>query len=101
MHPQITDLPTLPPCGTAIEQQVLDVLRADVAITPTGVNRETYLDLMERIVRTAATWQDEQGAMVDPVQKVETGQTSPRFVASGAVLLHFGRIGDLREQVYR
>ena len=97
--PSVTDSTGLPACR--IEPVVAKLLESKMAVTPTGVNRERYLDLMERLIRTAAKWQDANGAIIDPVQKEETGQTSPRFVAAASVLLHFGRIGDLREQVYR
>ncbi len=34
---------------------------------PGSLGRSTYLDLMERILRAAQTWQDGQGAIIDPV----------------------------------
>ena len=34
--------------------------------TPTGMTRDRYLDVAERIVRTLAGYQDEMGAIVDP-----------------------------------
>ncbi|CAN5524924.1 hypothetical protein BH10PLA1_BH10PLA1_05630 [soil metagenome] len=68
---------------------------------PTGMNRDGYLDLMETILRTAAEWQDERGAIIDPVEGTEHGQTSCRFVAPGAILLSAGRAGHLREKVLR
>jgi len=68
---------------------------------PTGMNRDSYLDLMETILQTAAEWQDERGAIIDPVDGSEHGQTSCRFVAPGAILLSAGRAGHLREKVLR
>ncbi len=65
----------------------------------TSISRKFYLDLMETILRTAAGWQDTRGAIIDPVEKIEHGQTSCRFVAPGAILLSAGRIEDLRENV--
>ncbi len=58
---------------------------------PTGMTRELYLDLSERIVRLAVKWVDEKGAVIDPVTGEEWNQTTPRFVSSAAVLIHFGR----------
>ncbi len=66
----------------------------------TGVTRESYLDSAERLVRPFVSCQDDRGALIDPVTKAEWGQTSPRFVASIAVLLHFGRCEDLRQHAY-
>jgi hypothetical protein len=73
----------------------------DAPFAPTGVGRDTYLDIAERLIRTAATWQDQSGAIIDPVVGAELGQTSPRFVSSAALLLQFGRIEDLRPHVLR
>jgi hypothetical protein len=105
MNLPIIDLPANPdPAGlgpTEVEQQVLKVLERSVTVEPTGVTRDTYLDLMERIIRAAVTWQNADGAMIDPVIKSEHGQTSPRFVSAAAILLHFGRCKELRENVYR
>lgn len=106
MNLPIVDLPAQPDPGslgpTDVERQVFRVLeRSPASIEPTGVTRDTYLDLMERLIRPAAAWQDAQGAIIDPVIKSEFGQTSPRFVSAAAILLHFGRCDDLREHVYR
>ncbi|MHB9130514.1 MAG: hypothetical protein ACYDBB_05405 [Armatimonadota bacterium] len=68
---------------------------------PSGLQRSTYLDLMEVVVRQASPWQDERGAIIDPTTQTENGQTSPRFAAPGAILLAFGRVPDLQETVYR
>lgn len=68
---------------------------------PSGVTRTLYLDLIEIILNTAATWQNEHGAIIDPVAGREAGQTSCRFVSPGAVLLAAGRAAHLREHVLR
>ena len=68
---------------------------------PTGIDRGFYLSLAETVVRNAAAWQDARGAILDPVLGQEFAQTSPRFAAPGAVLLAFGRAGDLREAVFK
>lgn len=68
---------------------------------PSGIDRTAYLDLAEIIVRAAAGWQDAGGAIIDPVAGFEHGQTSPRFAASGAILLAFGRAPELRGAIER
>ncbi|HCE44399.1 MAG TPA: hypothetical protein DET40_12700 [Lentisphaeria bacterium] len=67
----------------------------------TGLSREYYLDLMEIIVRSAAGWVDEKGAVIDPYYKKEWAQTTPRFVSSASILLYFGRIPELKDIVHR
>lgn len=81
-------------------KQILSLAPADRP-QPTGITRQTYLDLIERILTIAAPWQDERGAIIDPVAKIEHAQTSCRFVAPGAVLLSAGRGAALRENVLR
>ena len=39
---------------------------------PTGFTREVYLDIAERIIRTAVPWQDETGTVIDPFKGEET-----------------------------
>ena len=68
---------------------------------PTGIDRSVYLDIMEVIVRNAANWVDEEGAVIDPVLKREWNQTSCRFASPGAILLRYGRIPELKETVFR
>ncbi|MHB9023889.1 MAG: hypothetical protein ACYC7E_06885 [Armatimonadota bacterium] len=68
--------------------------------TPTDLTRSYYLDLIEHIVRTALGWQDDRGAILDPVEKQEHGQTSPRYAAAGAVLLAFGRAPELADSIF-
>ena len=70
-------------------------------LQPARSHRELYLDIMEKIVRMASTWVDARGAVIDPVSGQEWGQTSPRFAASAAVVLHFGRSRDLLDTVVR
>ena len=66
---------------------------------PTGLDRSFYLDVAERIVRAACEWRREDGAIIDPVEDAEFGQTSPRFAAPGAILLYFGRCEDIRDAI--
>ena len=74
---------------------------APAAWKPTGLDRSFYLDLMEAIVRPASAWVDARGAVIDPFIRTEYAQTTSRYVSSGAILLAFGRIPDLRETVFR
>ena len=67
---------------------------------PSGIDRNIYLDMMEPIVRNAAKWVDERGAVIDPVIKREWNQTSCRFASPAAILLKSGRIPDLKETVF-
>ena len=69
--------------------------------TPSGMSRHDYLGIMEPAVVEAAGWLDAQGALIDPVIKSEWRQTTPRFAASAAVLLHFGRCAELMEPAFR
>ena len=86
-----------------LEPRISDLLGKGVPANwqPSGLDRNAYLDLMEPILQQAATWQDAQGAIIDPVEKKEHGQTSCRFVAPGAILLSAGRGENLRERVLR
>jgi len=69
--------------------------------SPTGIDRNYYLDVMEHVLREAQKWVDAQGKVIDPIRKKEVGQTTPRLVSSGAVLLGFGRLAEAREAVFR
>ncbi|HEV7301316.1 MAG TPA: hypothetical protein VGN72_18275 [Tepidisphaeraceae bacterium] len=86
---------------SSIAAQVDTVLeRASIAPPKsTGIDRRSYLDLIAMILDAAAPWQDERGAIIDPVAGVEHGQTSCRFVAPGAVLLSAGRGEHLRDRI--
>ncbi len=66
-----------------------------------NMSRAGYLDIMENIIRMAVVWQDERGAIIDPVLNREWCQTTPRFVSAGAVLLANGRIPDLKDRILR
>jgi len=88
--------------GTTPEEQVKDILKKNPPANwqESGISKEYYLDLMERIVRRAAPWVDAKGAVIDPVIHQEWGQTSSRFASSCAILIYFGRCSDLREKLY-
>ena len=86
-----------------ISRKVYDILEkpAPENWRPSGISRTVYLDMIERIVRTAAPWVNEEGAVIDPVLQYEHGQTSPRFASTCAVAIYFGRCTDLKEKLYR
>ena len=62
---------------------------------PSGVPRESYLDRAERIVRMAASWVDEGGAVVDPWRGEEATYETGRFVGALGGLVGAGRCLDL------
>ncbi len=78
-------------------QAVFGDLRG-VQFAPTGIDREVYLDLAERIVRAAVPWQDERGAIINPVLKRETSTTSGRFVGALGGCIWGGRCEDLIDE---
>ena len=62
---------------------------------PTGFTREIYLDIAERIIRTAVPWQDETGTIIDPYKGEETNSCTARFVGTLGQLIAAGRCHDL------
>jgi hypothetical protein len=90
-----TDL-TLPPYPfEAKVSQILNSLHGDAEVANTSISRETYLDIAERIVRQAVDWQDERGAIINPVLGRETFSTSARFVGALGGCIWGGRCEDL------
>ncbi len=82
-----------------------DIERAPIP-RPTGVTRETCLDAAERIVRALATWQDENGIILDPFSQDEYYTTNrqgqrvlvhaqTRFIGALGQLISTGRCEDL------
>ena len=72
-------------------------LAAGTDFEPTGLDREVYLNLAERIVRHSLDWQDEHGAIISPVVGRETSTTTARFVGAVGVCIWGGRCDDLIE----
>ena len=68
---------------------------------PSGLTRELYLDIAERIVRAASTWQSEDGRILDPYEGVESPTTTSRYVGAAGSLIGAGRCGDLLSTVIR
>ncbi|MDD5482948.1 MAG: hypothetical protein PHP98_04785 [Kiritimatiellae bacterium] len=64
---------------------------------PSGAHRELYLDLAEKIIRTAAKWQNEEGMIIDPCMKAEANSGSARFVGGLGQLIRAGRCLDMIE----
>lgn len=60
-------------------------------LEPTGITRETYLDLVEPIVMRAANWQDERGAINDPYENRERRHVGSIFVFGLSTLISAGR----------
>ena len=103
MSPEIRDLGSLGLGAYPLEGEIRRILAkpAPEGWRSSGLTREAYLDLMEPMVRTAATWVSDAGALIDPVIHEEWAQSTPRFVSSAAILLHFGRIPDLQATVFK
>jgi len=68
---------------------------ASAEFEPTGVGKDLYLDVAERIVRDAAAWQDESGRIRDPVTGEEFSHATPRYAAALAPLIAMGRCQDM------
>ncbi|MEW6356949.1 MAG: hypothetical protein AB1696_11515 [Planctomycetota bacterium] len=69
----------------------------DTSVEPTGFDKSLYLDIAETIVREAASWQDANGRIIDPVIREEWNHCSPRYASSVAPLIRMGRCEDLLE----
>ena len=80
-------------------ETIIDKYKSDNWVS-TGADKTCYLNIVEEIVRCANKWLDNNGAVIDPVDKTEYRQTSPRYVASGAVMLAFGRCLDLKDSIF-
>ncbi len=83
--------------GEAASPEAL--VRAVVESRPTDapdVSEALYLDLAERIVRTALAWQDyESGRIIDPFVRRETPTATARYVGAMGALMLQGRCHDL------
>lgn len=67
----------------------------------TGVNRETYLDLVQGNVDFFKAHQDERGAIIDPVIGGERQYSTPCFAATSAALIKFRGRTDLLDASIR
>lgn len=61
---------------------------------PTGLNREDYLRIIEGQVKAFRKWQSEDGAIVDPLEKIEWQYSTPCYAFSVALLAAAHRISD-------
>lgn len=102
LSPEVRDLENLQAGKFPLEKKIESILTqsAPAGWESTGIDSSYYLDNAELIVRAACDWRNGDGAIVDPVEKKECGQTSPRSVAPGAILLHFGRCEDISGTIY-
>ncbi|MBR4673150.1 MAG: hypothetical protein IKP00_01680 [Victivallales bacterium] len=63
-----------------------------------SVRKAPYLELAEKIVRAAVSWQDEvSGRIIDPYEHVETPTATARYVGALGALLQQGRCKDLAD----
>ncbi len=76
-------------------QQTRREIKTSPKPDPTGIDRTFYLDLAERIVRTAVPWQDESGTVIDPYSGAESTSCTARFVGALGQLIKAGRCPDL------
>lgn len=58
---------------------------------PMNTPRNAYLDAVERVARVVATWQDDSGAVIDPVLQREHQYSTPYFAFAVGALVHAGR----------
>ena len=77
------------------------VVGSGAAAAP-DVPEAPYLDLAERIVRTALVWQDrESGRIIDPFVHRETPTATARYVGALGALMLQGRCHDLADSCAR
>jgi len=90
LEPQPHDLGGLSLGPSPAEPMITELMQRDAGVPdgwqPTGRDLTRCLPLMERIVQTIAPCVDERGAVIDPVEQFEHGQTTSRFASSGAIV---------------
>ena len=77
-------------------QQFYERSKNEVVI-PTEITASFYLDLAEKIVRSAADWVNEKGDVIDPVYQGVWAHSSQRFASFVGPLIKKGRCFDLLE----
>lgn len=66
---------------------------------PTGLSRKDYLEVIRGNVEFYLQHQDAQGAIIDPVRKIEFQYSTPCFALAGAALIEYAGRKDLVEPV--
>ena len=87
----------------AIKQHPFSEILGSYINTARPVERESeppYLDMAEHVIRIAARWLDEDGAMIDPVHEREMFTATARYVGTVAWLVAQGRCRDLVESTF-
>lgn len=64
---------------------------------PLNTPAAAYLDTVEGICRVLASFQNDDGAVIDPWLQMEHQYSTPYFAAAVGVLLHEGRAPDLKD----
>ena len=64
---------------------------------PLGTPKPSYLDVVEMLCRFVVDYQDERGAIVDPLLEREHQYSTPYFAYAVGALVHAGRATDLLE----
>ena len=65
----------------------LDVSKKTALTKPTGLNRNTYLQIIEGQVRAMKKYQNDEGRLIDPVDNVEKYYSTPCYAHSIAALV--------------
>ncbi|HDP35150.1 MAG TPA: hypothetical protein ENN29_08595 [Candidatus Hydrogenedentes bacterium] len=66
--------------------------------TPLRIDRDAYLEAAERLCRHVALYQNEHGAIIDPILGVEHQYSTPYFAFTAGALVHAQRAMDLLPQ---
>lgn len=84
------------PSGHPLAGLIQSFLRnqASVNIEPTGITARDYLRIISGQVRAFRKWQDKNGAIIDPVQKIEWQYSTPCYALSVAFLCAEGYVQD-------
>ena len=65
----------------------MSVASKNTPIKPTGLNRKTYLNVIEGQVRAMKKYQNDQGRLIDPIEKTEKYYTTPCYAHSISALV--------------
>ncbi len=69
--------------------------------TELNISTDAYLDAVENICRVAQTFQDKEGAIIDPYLHREHQYSTPYYAIALSVLLHEGRALDMKESAIK
>jgi hypothetical protein len=84
-------------------KKIKSKLESSPALKPSGITRDTYLDMAEKIVRELCPLQNEEGLITDPYLPCDIHReliSSARFIGALGQLIKAGRCLDLRQQLF-